>query len=761
MSLSSAPLGSGEQPTLPRTPAAPRSTSASPAASAATTAARPRRLLGRLLDRYPELPPPLEGTGARVAFWSVVAIAAIWVIFYTVYLWATHDAYLTHAEDMATMTQALWTTTHGAFLHQTVCNIIGDTNCLGDVSRFAIHFEPIMLPLALLYALIPSAKLLQFVQVVVVAAGALPAYWLASRRLRHPLAGVAFALLYLLYPPLQSAVTYDFHAVTLSAAFLMFALYFMMTRNDLGLVIACLLALATKEEIPIDVFMIGLSVALLQRRWKTGGGLVALSLVWLVGALLIMRAASPLGYSPTAGRYAALGSSPTQVALTLLTRPLMVVRTYVLSHDGVFYLRTLLSPLGYLPALSPWALLISGPALAINLLSNDPSMRAGIYQYNAEIAPVMVFAAIDAVAWLSAAAGWLARRAPDVARRARGLSERLRSQIRRVAAWPWARIVMAALTLFAFAFGAYEQRLHGDLPIAEGFTWPTVDAHTALANRFVAMVPPDASVSGQSDLLPHLSNRRYVYLFPYQMLQADYVLLDVTGNIYPQTDRAAYASQVLGLLANPDEHVIAAQDGYLLFKRGPGPKLSREDPLGLPESFYSFTKLDGQPQHTTDIRYGPTLDGATLRLVGYSVSPAPTLYLNNPYLTVTTYWQASAQEGSIEGSFPPLGQPGQHDYHIEVVLKAAGGAELVTSDFATTEFRPMNTWGPDVTYVVTSGPILVTSALGGQVRIGVRVLAGPPDDTLAPALPAQASAPGATVTDRGALGVFTSETIAK
>ncbi|HEX8983183.1 MAG TPA: DUF2079 domain-containing protein, partial [Ktedonobacterales bacterium] len=168
-----------------------------------------RRVVAWLLDRYPQLPPPLEGTGARVAFWVVVGCAVLWTLFYSIYLWAVHDAYLTHAEDMATMAQALWNTTHGAFLRDTVCNIISDTNCLGDVSRFAIHFEPIMLPLAALYALIPTPKLLQFVQVAVVASGALPVYWLASRRLRSALLGVAFALLYLLYPPLQSAVTYD------------------------------------------------------------------------------------------------------------------------------------------------------------------------------------------------------------------------------------------------------------------------------------------------------------------------------------------------------------------------------------------------------------------------------------------------------------------------------------------------------------------------------------------------------------------------
>lgn len=732
------------------------------AASAPAIAHPPRRsALARLLDRYPELPPPPTGNGARIAFWVVVASASIWSIFFTVYLWAVQDAYQTHAEDMATMTQALWNTTHGAFLHQTVCNIISDTNCLGDVSRFAIHFEPIMIPLALLYALAPTAKLLQLVQTLVVATGALPAYWLASRRLRSPLAGVVFALLYLLYPPLQSAVTYDFHAVTLAAAFLMFALYFMMTRNDLGLVIACLLALTTKEEIPVDVLMIGLSVGLLQRRWKTGGGLAALALVWLAVELLIMRAASPIGHSPTASRFGALGSSPTQVALTLLTHPAMVLRTYVFSHDGIYYLRVLLAPLGYLPALSPWAMLIAGPALAINMLSSDPSMRAGIYHYNAEIAPTLIFAAIDTVFWVSVVSGWLARRLTPLITRA---GRQTGDWLTRLAGLPWQRVAMLSLTLFAFVFGAYEQRLRGYTPLTPGFTWPAVTAHTRLADTFVAKIPPNASVSGQSDLLPHLSDRRYVYLFPYAMTQADYVLLDVTGNIYPQTDRNAYAAQVMALLSDPGYHVIAAQDGYLLLKRGAGPKLSPIDPLGLPESFYSFTRLTGQMQHPVDIRFGPSL-----RLVGYALSPGTTVYASNPSLTVTTYWQATAplDPDYLAYTNPAYADGLPNNYHLAITLKTPDGAENITTDLATLEWRPMLGWTPGVTYAVSSGPIILTSAPGTTAQVGVRALTGPPDDTLGVPLPARLGATGGqgggaqSITDGGALGVFAQVVMAK
>ena len=551
--------------------------------------ARGRAALDRIRDRYPPLPPARRDRSGRVAFWVVVAMALAFVLYFTLFLWAKQDAFQTNAEDLGIMDQALWNTLHGAILHQTICNSVSDVNCLGDVSRLGIHFEPIMFPISLLYAIAPSPKTLQFFQALVVAVGAFPAFWIGGRRLGSNVAGVVFAGVYLLYPALQAATVYDFHAVTLSAAFLMFALYFMLTRNDLGLFIACLLALSTKENIVADVGMIGLSIGLLQRRWRTGGALIALTVVWLALELLVMRHFSPLGHSPTAGRYAYLGKGPLSAAKTILTHPVQILQQHVFDPGGVHYLRVLLAPSAYLPLLSPLTLAIAVPSLGVNLLSSEPLMREGIYQYNANIIPVLVLAAIESVFWLTAASARLAERfqaspraAPVRARAARLLGGA--AAVRRIS-WRGrrsgadnaapsgskrtARSVLLALLLLVSLLSLYEQRKNGYLPFSAGYAWPQQTAHSRLANEFIKLIPADASVSAQSNLVPHMSHRHDIYLYPYRATQAQYVLLDTTGgDIYPYNSQpVTYKASVQQILANPEYRVVKEEDGYILLER--------------------------------------------------------------------------------------------------------------------------------------------------------------------------------------------------
>src|SRR5262249_46948967 len=153
---------------------------------------------------------------------------------------------------------------------------------------------------------------------------------------------------------------------------------------------------------------------------------------------------------------------------------------------------------------------------------------------------------------------------------------------------PLVRVVMLALTLLVLLFGLREQQARGYTPLAHAFAWPQQTAHTRQANDLLARIPPAASVSAQSDLVPHISERRFVYLYPYMPQQSESVLLDVTGTFSPFQGPSDYFESVRQLVLSGTFHVAAAEDGYLLLARGAAPPANPADPYGLPAAFYSF-----------------------------------------------------------------------------------------------------------------------------------------------------------------------------
>ena len=616
----------------------------------------------------PCYPPPKPLPHTRT-FWLATTLVTLLTLLFSTYfifyLTGRQDAYLTNAEDLGIMDQAIWNTLHGHLLHQTICNIVSDTNCysLQGITRFAIHFEPILLPISLLYLIWPTPKTLLVLQTLVVASGAFPAFWLARLRLRNEWAGIAISLLYLLYPAQQNALIFDFHAVTLTSALLLFTLYFMYTRRTALLFVFAILAMACKEEIPLVVALLGLWSMLLQRRWRSGLLLLLLATAWTGLALLVIHLSSPTGHSLLATRYAYLGNTPPQIAHTLLVHPLAILKQHLLDRAHRTYLASLLTPAGYLPLLAPWILILALPTLALNLLSSNPGMYSGLFQYNAEITPILIHSTIESIAlilWLVQAFSkaafletWpLSRRGGGGADAGRGplwppapatgtrpasflktsppalgtgtrpasfLGTRPPSRrggggadVGRGPLWPPApgaskhnehpqesppnltqlpplhkpsplskdltktipspgylhTLLLALLLIYILFTVVHQNYTNSSMPFARDFRWPHTTAHTHLAQRFIDLIPPTASVSAQTRLVPHLSQRLNVYMFPYADDRADYILLDVTGDKYPYFNAQAYTREVKKVLHSGNYGILAAENGYLLLERG-------------------------------------------------------------------------------------------------------------------------------------------------------------------------------------------------
>ena len=662
------------------------------------------RLLIRVSKRsslYP-MPVPLPHTRS---FWLATGFVAILMLlfsgYFIFYLTVLHDAYLTHAEDFGIMDQALWNSAHGQLLHQTICNTISDTNCIGlaGVSRFAIHFEPILFIILPIYALIPTPKLLMVVQVLVVASGTLPVFWLARLRLRNEWAGVVIAALYLLYPALQLATIDVFHAVTFTAAFLLFMLYFMYTRRTACLFLFAILAMACKEEIPAIVALCGLWSLIFQYRWRSGLALIALACLWVTLASAVMHVASPTGESLLSTRYSALGRDPVDLVHMLVTHPATILSEDVLEPTHRMYLRTLLSPTGYMVLFAPWVLFLAFPSLALNLLSSNKQMYSGLFQYNAEIVPILIFAMVEALVLIFYVSRYVLRHLEyDLGRL---FSETPRSFLA-IPAPRWyssLRIFMLIVVLFAALFNMYRADVaRGVLPFSNGFSWPQTSPHTELAASFLRLIPPTASVSAQSELVPHLSQRKDIFLFPYQDTRADYVFLDVTSEIYPFLNSVDYIREAKGLLLNGKYGILAARDGYLLLKKGlPSPGISAFSAArpansidsslvlpDLPEHFCSY--IDATPdeiQQPIQVVFSSVRDSsASMELIGYAVAAQSTMSITAGYLSVTTYWRLSV---SIE---TPL-------QAVLLMTDKNGDQHFLSSDMPSVYWCQTNMWHTD------------------------------------------------------------------
>lgn len=494
----------------------------------------------------------------RLALSLVIALCAIVFSYLAV---VRHYTFNTAVYDLAMYDQAVWNTSQG---RPFAINLLEDT-MPGLINKLGDHVEPILLPLAALYWIRSSPDVLLVVQALALAALIWPLYQLVRNRSQSAwLASVAVAL-YLLHPGMWNALLFDFHPVTLGAAFLVFTLWLLVQRQHVAALIFAALAMMCKEQIGLSVAMLGLYAILFVKRperhpaeskdtsrlarffrsrdWRFGLLLIVIGLVWSVIALgVITPAFQPLGNSYYLNRYGRLGSTFSEVLFSPITKP-DVFWSMISSPKRLAYYGDLLLPLGFLPLLGIELLLPVLPDSALNALSAFAPSRTLDYHYAVIAVPFLVLASAWGIERLSRWSG------------------RNTVQTRRL-------VLIAASVLALIAMGAYQiDRYHGFVPLSERYAGTyTIEPRHAIGWQLAAQIPRDAVVSGQFNLLPHVSQRQRAHIFP-RLEEAQYVFLDTQGVIEPFQTQAEYQAAVETLRADLAFEVISEQDGFILFKR--------------------------------------------------------------------------------------------------------------------------------------------------------------------------------------------------
>ena len=462
-----------------------------------------------------------------------------------------HQALHSHGFDLGNYQQVVWTTSRGHWFESSYVATLqsGLRHHLGD------HFELILAAIAPFYWLWSGPETLLVLQALCLGATGLALFWFASSVGTGDVGALLVQLLFYLHPAIQGPALFDFHPLVLAPAFLAAALLAAERNRWVSFAVALALALACREQVAVSVAAISLYLAVRKRKPLLAAGVVALALLWLFLTVgWAIPRFHPEGRSKHfEAKFGHLGATPSEAALELLSSPRSTLRR--LTEDGrVGYLRQLFSHSGGpLFVLAPEVAVVAAPEVLINLLSRETPQRVIFWQYAATSATFLVAAVALTTARLRRLAS----------RRGKG----------RWPGWVAPAIVAAAclLSLRAHARG------FGGLYLAAPGVLPQYDdgGRADAAGRVFDRIPPQASLAAQSDLAPHLSNRRRIYVFPW-MEAVDFIVLDERGETFPLT-REEHARLLAELRRDPAFETVAQEDGFVLFRRArPAGALSRD-----------------------------------------------------------------------------------------------------------------------------------------------------------------------------------------
>lgn len=334
----------------------------------------------------------LKFQSVQAPVWVVSVAIVLFIGFFGASNWFRQVNLVTAQYDMGNMEQVVWHAVHGRGF--TATSPVFAT----QEPRLAIHADFLLLAYAPFYALWPDPRVMLILQVLAVASGAI-AVWRIAKRTLNPRWAAGFSVLYLCYPPLLWATTFDVHAIVLATPLLLWAWDMMERRRWLWFGVLLAAAALTKEEVGLVIGFWGLWM-IWKKHTRRAGLIVAVAgIAWSVFLIgwAIPHARQVPGHFAL-DYFSSYGDTPGKVAAALAENPRLVVSD-LWRHDGLGYLGMILGPLGLTSIASPVAA-IALPAIAINIVSSADNLRAIFYHYTSAITPFLIVSSIAGVAWI-------------------------------------------------------------------------------------------------------------------------------------------------------------------------------------------------------------------------------------------------------------------------------------------------------------------------------------------------------------------------
>ena len=410
--------------------------------------------------------------------------------------------YNTFSWDLGLYVQQVWLYSHTFSFYNTVRG----TNLLSD------HFGLILYLFAPIYRLFPRAETLLIIQALLVVLSGYPIYKIAEDKLKNRFIAIVLLVAYLSSTGIRSSIDFDFHLATIAVFFYAIFLYFWLEKKYFWSIIFAILAILTKEDMPLYIACAGLGLALINFKNKEEAKkallLAFLSLLSFAAIYKIISVIPTTGANINYFSFNYLGANYREVVENLIYHPLLTIRTiwenFINNPMKINTFKTYYFGFWYLPLLSPEIIIFSIPFLLVKFVTDRDVQILLSGQYAVTGMFILTLAVIF---FLYHFAKWFLKK--------------------------WAKIVLNCFALvfllFTFHYNIISNSQFWNVADRQG--WQNIKNYAGL-NKMVRLIPESASVATQDPIVSHLANREKIYLLQCPFCNTpgnriyDYVLLD-------------------------------------------------------------------------------------------------------------------------------------------------------------------------------------------------------------------------------------------
>jgi len=412
----------------------------------------------------------------------------VWVLIYLYILFFGYINFLKYQSfeykdfDLAVYAQTMWNILHGS-IYSSILGI----DFLGNHASFILFL------ITPIYFVFRHPLTLLFLQTLSLGIAVYPIYLIAKNEINETV-GLTIVFVYLLYPPLGYVNLFEFHPTVFATSFLVFMFYYFKRQNFKRFTLFMILSLFCQENIPLIIVPVGIYAFFTKRSMRWILTPVFLGIVWF---LVVVGKVIPHFNNYTIqfiSLYRHLGKSIPEVFEFVITHPIEVGKM-IFTKQKMIFISQIFMPLSFFSLLGPQVLIIS-LALLQHLLSFRQTEHTIYYHYTAEIIPFIFISAIYGIKRFL---------------RISYIKTHLRQGV----------FLLLMITV------AVTSNIHlgPQLGLVSSINRFKKDIWDCQKERFLNIVPTDASVIATFEFLPKLSHRKDLYSF-HHIVMGFYTLSD-------------------------------------------------------------------------------------------------------------------------------------------------------------------------------------------------------------------------------------------